>query len=247
MKRILGSGLLAAALLVPLSGCAGAKSGSGSASPTPKPVDVITAAGAKLEGQNLKFSLGSGVDMWMNGNLEAATGRLSVAIEAKGNKIDLVAAGDDVYVGVPMLNGKWAHFSVAKLGADSGGILFADPLFGRRLLGAIASAEQAAAGNFSGTIDLTKLPADASTSADRIIGKFVKSAGDKANAVPFTAVVDGDGRLNEFHVTFPGADKGADLAYNLKFLEIGSPVTVTVPPITNVVEAPPSAYKDLAG
>jgi hypothetical protein len=255
MQRIFTFGVLAAALLAPLAGCGGAttegrvlaiRSVRPSASPTPKPYQVVDNASAKLNGQNLKFSLSTGTaDPPVTGSLDATTGHVSLSVVADGNKLNFVVTGEHMYLGSPASKGRWVRFDVAKLSAESGMLVVAEPLFGRGLLVGSRDVKQAAPGHFVGVIDLFKTPRDTGSAASRLAEHLETAVGE--NEVAFTAVVDAQGRLSEFQATFPGAAHGADMVYDFKILEVGMPVTVTVPPKSKVVEAPASAYKDLAG
>jgi hypothetical protein len=251
MKRTLALGVLATTLLVPVAGCAGTATettgpagnapASVSQSPTPKPAELLAAATAKLDGQNLKFSLDSGNEP-ITGGLDAASGRFTISMISEGSKMEAVVAGNDLYLSTADLKGKWAHMAVAKLKSESSMLLLADPLFGRKLLAAATEVKQGAPGNFTGTIDLTKVTAEAGSPAKRLTDNFAKLAADKATAVAFTATVDAEGRLNTFQATFPGADSGKDLSYDFKITEVSTPVAVQVPPKSKVVEAPASSY-----
>ncbi|GAA3207295.1 hypothetical protein ACFO1B_19400 [Dactylosporangium siamense] len=88
--------------------------------------------------------------------------------------------------------------------------------------------------HFTGTVDVT--------AADTILAPtddVLKKAGAKAKAVPFTATVDGQGRLTAFAID--GASIDPELAMQLTFAGFGSVLPVTEP--AGATPAPDSVYQ----
>jgi len=157
--------------------------------------------------------------------------------------LETTLIGADMWLkitGLPAVPNKWLHLDTAKLPEDSAlgirpGKL--DPANTDRMIESITTIERAGASGYRGTLDLTK----ASTSA--IIDKAtVDTLGDRAKAVPFTAMVDAQGRLTNFTMDL-GMVEGVPVKVNVTYRDFGAKVSPTRPAATDVVEAPDAVYQ----
>jgi len=231
--------VLAVVLLAALGACAATHKAPATA---PDPAVALAAAVARLDGQNVRYTLGDAADRY-TGAYDATAGAHAISGASDGEEFDLVVAGKDLYVGgLTDLGGKHLHYDVRRLAPDHALLIMTDPLAARTFLGAVGELRRAAPGGFTGTFDLTRVNALNAVPARRIADRLAGAAGAGVTAVAFTAAVDGQGRLTEFTATFPKADDGADLGYVLKIVEYGAAVTVAVPAPAMVVEAPATAY-----
>jgi hypothetical protein len=255
LKRTIVIGVFAAVLLTPLSGCAGTpddtrnKPGGGTgtasstSSPSPKPAELFAQAVTKFSGQNVKYTIDGGDGGLMTGQFDATSGGTKVNGDIDGTKMEILALGNDIYLGGLTGDGKWMHAQASKFKDSAVSFLIlVDPLFGQKFLSAAADVKQDQPTTYSGTIDLTKVTATGP--AKRLADSFAKAAGTGATALPFTATVDASGALSTVKITFPKADLGGkDLKYDLKVTELGgSAVTVAAPPKNKVTEAPSDIY-----
>jgi hypothetical protein len=87
----------------------------------------------------------------------------------------------------------------------------------------------------SGTVDLTAATGAASPDATDL-----KAAGAAAKTTPFTATVDGQGRLTDIRVDADAFN--GNLSEEIRYSDFGSPDPVTAPPANSVIPAPESAY-----
>jgi len=126
--------------------------------------------------------------------------------------------------------GKWMHIDAAKVPAGSPFSMESnDPKSAAKLIESAAQVEKTGPGRFSGVLDMTKSP---TVDADSI-----KALGAKANAVPFTAEADDQGRLVELVIdmaaVMPGAGK-----MTTTYSDFGTDVRVEAPPASEVIEMP---------
>ena len=87
----------------------------------------------------------------------------------------------------------------------------------------------------TGTVDLT-----ASTGVTAPPPTDLKDAGAPAKKTPFTATVDGQGRLTDLTIDADSYD--GNLTNDFMFSDFGAPDAVTAPPAASVIPAPPAAY-----
>ena len=87
----------------------------------------------------------------------------------------------------------------------------------------------------TGTVDLT-----AATGVTAPDSTDVKDDGEAAKKTPFTATVDGQGRLTDLTINADSYD--GDLTNDFMFSDFGAPDAVTAPPAADVIPAPPAAY-----
>ena len=155
-------------------------------------------------------------------------------------KLDLGELGDQV-PGMEKLSGKYLHLDQSKI-RDIEDLKFdfqnVDPAGSSALMKAIVDVRKTGEGVYSGTVDLTKAP-----DAEMVDEELVKTLGTQANALPFEAKLDPQGRLTEFAIKMPAAV--GTQAYDLKitYSDYGSAAAVQKPPANETVEAPAEAYK----
>ena len=251
LSRIIVGSVLSTALVAALTGCSAAGTAGGSAaepapsaaSPAPKPATVLAAAVAKTAGVNLKMVLaGEKAEDNVTGSYDA-THKIGSITQASGtDRMTIIATADDLYLaGLSDFKGKTMHLKIAKLDAKSPLAMFADVLTPVTLLTGVKDVSSTAPGSFAGTLDLTK--AQGATAGSRKFLEYVlAAAADRAGAVKFTASVNEQGYLTGFDATLPNIDDGKDGEYDLKFSDFGSPITITKPTGSKVVEAPPAMY-----
>ncbi|GIJ44726.1 hypothetical protein Val02_16120 [Virgisporangium aliadipatigenens] len=248
MKRILAFGATLVAFTLPVAACgekAGGGNGTGAAaspspSPSPKPAEVLAKAAAATEGKNLKFTLkfeGETADCVH----DATSKGTSITAGTGDEKFEFLFFPGTIYMKNILTSGKFFKIDMSKVKATSDFRVLEDPLFARSFLATATDVKADAAGAYSGTLDLTKVTGAAKQAADVL----AKDAGAKATAIPFTATVDAQGRLASFTTTFPGADDGKDMPWELKIQEIGGTATVAQPAPSTVTEFPASEYDDL--
>lgn len=217
-----------------------------SAAPEPSPLEALSAAAQKLNEQPFKIDFAmTGVNG--KGAVDPTTKKLQMTMGiGAGNQamsFDLLAVEEEFYLrlkNVPQTSGKWLHINARKLADNSqlGMMRSGDPLGTNNLIQGVSDVERNGEGSYQGTLDLTK-----STSAS---AQSLKTLGDKAKAVPFTAKVDEEGRLTEFVVDLESLQAGMG-QMKTTYSEFGTPVTVERPPASEVQEAPADVLRALGG
>src|SRR5690349_2803517 len=110
MKRAIAYSVLLAALVAPVAACGdkaekGGTTGAAapSASPSPQPAEVLAAAVAKTEKQNLKFQLDEASDP-VDGTFDAASGGATLKGGKGDEAFDFVIFPGAVYMPNPVAN-----------------------------------------------------------------------------------------------------------------------------------------------
>lgn len=244
-RRLTTTGVaLVAAVSFGLSGCGGADGGSGSpaagassSAPQLEPREELRAAAQKLNESTAKVAF-SMTGFTGNGVVDPATKRAQMAMNVgAGNqamKMDVIAVDQDVYLrlqNVPNLPDKWLHIDSSKLPAGSQLQMMreGDPLNANGLMAGVTELERTGDRAFKGTLDLTKAP-----NADE---DALKTLGEKAKAVPFTAKLDEQGRLIELVVDMQSVQPGLS-EMTTTYSDFGVPVNVEKPAASEVQEAP---------
>ncbi|MBW6438879.1 hypothetical protein KZ829_34630 [Actinoplanes hulinensis] len=231
------------AALAGMGGCGSATTDSKPAATTQAAADPLAefvAASKKLGTETMKMK------MEMPGGIEA-----SGVSDLAGKKVDMVmsvgAAGQTMEIAVRLVGdemfmkygatagAKWWRLDVSKLPASSS-------MNPKNMADASAFAQAAVkveknGDTFSGTLDMTKSP-----TADP---ESLKALGDKASAVPFTAKVDGEGRLTELVIDMSSLGAGAG-KMTTTYSDFGTPVSVEAPPAAEVTEMPAEMLKSLS-
>ncbi|WP_432984608.1 hypothetical protein [Dactylosporangium sp. CA-233914] len=252
LSRFIVGSVLGTALVATLTGCSAAGTAAGgstavpassAASPAPEPATVLAAAVAKTTGVNLKVVLaGDKAEENLTGSYDAKQKIGSIAQASGTDRMTIIATPDDLYLaGMSDFKGKTMHLKIAKLDAKSPLAMFADVLAPLTLLTGVKDVSLTAPGSFTGTLDLTKAQG-ATAGSQKFLDYVLATAADRANTVKFTASVNEQGYLTEFDATLPKIDDGKDGEYDLKFSDFGSPVTITKPTGSKVVEAPAAMY-----
>jgi hypothetical protein len=230
---------MGAVLLLALAACGGGKpsaKASASAGSTVDATAQLAAAVAKTAGQSFTFTVGEPNDN-VTGQYDAT---------AKAAKLTTPDSSDDI---VTMGTDLWAtvdktvqHYDALKFAADDSMALLTDPTAALRFLPAASKVATSGGGAYRGIIDLSAVPAQ-NPATKHLAGMLAQRVGAAATAVPFTAKVDGQGRLTTVDLTLPKADNGKDADYQFVVtgFSIGAPVTR---PTGQIVEAPDAAYRD---
>ena len=246
MKRTITIGMLLAALAAASGACDRGSDRTppadppapSSASPSAAASEQLVAAVAKLDGQSLKYTI-TGNQGTLSGGFDPTTGGITLR-GGTTTKLEYVILDDDVYLKGFDPQGRWWHLSLSRFPSGSTFRLLADPLFGIKFLTTARNIKQEPPGTFTGTLDVTKVTAGAVTS--QIADLLAKGDPAGATAVPFTATVDGQGRLTGVKATFTGVSKSGRLPYELKIVEYGATAPAVRPSRAETVEAPPEAY-----
>ncbi|MGK5742563.1 hypothetical protein [Micromonospora sp. URMC 103] len=253
-RRLATTGVaLVAALGLGLAGCGNetgaddpAAGGSASAAPASSaPADALgklTAAAQKLNEQSVRTKIESSI-LSGGGVMDPTkrTGDMEMSLGPQG-KIRALIVGDDAYLKVTGMTGlpdKWLHMDATKLGQNGQLNLMpeGDPGGANKMIQSVVKVEETGSGSFSGTMDYTKsVPND----------KDIAALGDKAKAVPFTAKVDGEGRLTEFAVDTSVLDASLG-KMTTTYSDFGTAVNVSKPPAAETQEAPEELIKAFGG
>jgi hypothetical protein len=97
-------------------------------------------------------------------------------------------------------------------------------------------------GRISGTTDMTSMAGPSFLRRDHFA-----ALGSAARAVPFTAVLDGTGRLTSLCVQVPAVGKFAATTYNVAYTGYGSTARPEPPAAGNQIPAPDAAYELFRG
>jgi hypothetical protein len=170
----------------------------------------LVAAAAKLTTDTFKVTSEMGKTLSTSGELDPKAKKAKMTVTLGGGtatKVDIVQLADDMYMKfdgqLAQLVGKgWMHIDASKLKAGStfNQLQGNDPAGTQAMAKAVTDVEKSG-NDFKGTIDLTKTPQYNKDS--------MKALGAKASAVPFTAKVDGEGRLVAMTVEMEGLMTGA--------------------------------------
>jgi hypothetical protein len=231
------------------SGAAGQPSGAASAGASAASTALL-ASTRQLGREPYHYHFASGTlsgDGMADPAAKAAQSSLTGTQSGNAAKIDMIAVGTDFWfklnlgtanqtLGITTDN--WLHLDAARLGA--GANLPADPTGGAAsasgLLSGAGEVQRTDDRHFSGTIDLTKV-----TGVAGVDQELLTKAGAKASAVPFTAVLDDQGRLSDLRLDLSSARPGQVL--EVSFSQYGTPVSVTKPDPAQVTEAPDTVYQ----
>ena len=256
MKRILAGGaapfafaVLLFVLVAPVAACGdrfddvtGDATGSTAPSPVPslQPAEVLAKAAAAIEKTNLRYTLKAEDDTvecvydarTLGTRLSGGTGAARIEFTVFPGELFVEDAKAKVVYRV----------DAAKVPAGSSLTFLSEPLFARAFLAAAKDVRENADGELAGVLDLTKVPAGTGRSR-AIADAFAKAAGARATDIPFVASVDAEGRFAGLRATFPGADQGKDLEWDLRVVEVGGAAAVPRP--TGYKELPAEKYKDM--
>jgi hypothetical protein len=209
------------------------------------PAAELAAAATKLADDSLKVKTTMAAGLNAEGAADRAGDKMVMSMTIgdgtdpdSAMQVDLRKIGTDVYMKMggamgAMLGdkaGKWMHIDAAKVPAGSPFSMESnDPKSAAKLIESAAQVEKTGPSSFSGVLDMTKSPTVDSDS--------IKALGAKANAVPFTAKADDQGRLVELVIDMeaimPSAGK-----MTTTYSDFGTDVRVEAPPASEAIEMP---------
>ncbi|WP_203916384.1 hypothetical protein [Rugosimonospora africana] len=261
-RRIAIASLAALAVVGFAAGCkgtttgaagGGASAGTGgtaSSAPAVAPKDALVASTKQLSQTSYHYTItstgltGSGAS---DPASKSASMSMSGAQQGTSMKLDLIKVDTDIYLKMDagQLNSqlgvspdKWMHIDAAAMGANNSVLSF--PGGGdtdvNGLLAGVVNVQSTDGKTLTGTLDLTKATGNSAVSADAL-----SKAGAKAKAVPFTAVLDDQGRLSSLKIDGSGIQDG--LTVNMTFTDYGKPAGISKPDSSSVVEAPDTVQK----
>jgi hypothetical protein len=148
--------------------------------------------------------------------------------------------------GLPKLPKKWMLIDPSKIkDKDSSPLAYEgeiDPGSTAGVFQSSADVHEVSPGHFAGTTDLSQ-----QTDAGIVDDATLKALGAKAKAVPFQAVVDGQGHLTSTTVKIPAAGKVKASTYAVIYDGFGSTETPAVPAAGQQQKAPATVYEMLNG
>jgi hypothetical protein len=115
-----------------------------------------------------------------------------------------------------------------------------DPVNTAALLSSTTDVHATGGNSYAGTLDLTKAAGLAGVDQVTIDGY-----GTAAQKVPFTAGLDGQGRLSVLTIDLPAVGGQQVQPIEALYTDYDAPVTVQRPAASEVTEAPDSLYKSL--
>ena len=154
---------------------------------------------------------------------------------------------DSLTAMVELFSGKqWMRVDMSKLKGEDMQISLADPdLVGvGQLTKGVVTAERAAGGSITGTLDVTKVKDD-----DGMFGESAFEGLDpaKAAALPYEATLDTEGRLTKFALETPKFGDTPAGKWTVDFTGYGAAAKQEAPPAAEVKEMPADGYKMLNG
>lgn len=155
-------------------------------------------------------------------------------------KFDLGSAGDAQFGIDPT---KWMKVDQSKLtgpNAKPFDLTSGDALDVAGLVAGLNSVQQTDATHLAGTVDLTKATGASAPSAGELT-----TAGAPAKTTPFTATLDGQGRLVELKVDADSFNK--DLTFDIAFSAFGSATPISAPAASDIIPAPDAVYQIMNG
>lgn len=199
--------------------------------------DALAAAAAKFKDTTAKMTMsmaGGGAAVKITGQLDGPGKKSASVMDVMTLKMEVVQLADQVYMkadGVPGMPKGWMHIDVSKLGAQSSlRKSIEDPSYSAKMLTTAAQVQWDGAGKVKGVLDLSQSPSMNPALAGTI--------GDKIKAVPFTATIDGQGRLTTMTVALGGLAPTAGVGdMTIAYSDFGAPVTIEKP-TGEIVEAP---------
>jgi len=236
----------------PSPGVSGGDILTASDEPEPVPTEPASAlrdAAARVAGQNIRFTLGNGVDR-ADGVIEGATGAASLSRIIDGHRVQVDVFGSELYLAGFLPADRIMRVDATRLPDGHELLPVASPLLALRLFTGLTEVKAARHGRYSGLIDLTAVrtaldeagPYQPQGTEVRLVNYLAAQAGDRAGRVEFTAIVDGAGRLAQVQIVIPRADSGRDFTYELVVGQVGVTIGVPRPGGPAVVDAPASFY-----
>jgi hypothetical protein len=254
-----------AAVAFAVTGCADADTASPGTSPTadtpsasasagnadPAAAAALASATAALGTTSFKVTMTSGPGLKLTGLMDAPNGTGTADLTATGPNTEInvktLLVGQDLYLKVPGVTkgDTWTHVDVSRLpeGANVGlrpGQI--DPANTAQLLTSTTDVRQVNARSYEGTLDLTKAAGVAGVNET-----LVKTWGDQAQNVPFTAGLDEQGRLSALTIQLPAVNGQQAQPLEVLYTDYGTKVEAQKPAAADTTEAPDSLYTSLGG
>lgn len=265
-RRWIRTGVAALASLgLGLAGC-GTATDTGAETPTTSapadPKQVLVASTEQIEKGNFKFAI-TGGELSGEGQVHAPSRSAELTMTAKSAdfsmdlgyvfvepdtwvklKLDLGELGE--LPGAKKLNSdKWMHVDQSKVKSlDDFSIDFddIDPAGAEKILATADGVQKTAEGTYAGKVDLSK-----ASDAGLVEEDVVKALGAQANALPFEAKVDGEGRLTALKVDIPAAGETKAHTIQVTYSDYGAASPAKKPAASEVIEAPEDVYNILGG
>lgn len=260
-RRLAIIGMAVVIVAASLAGCKGQSSGAGAttldstgptatssaappASPTPADATAEFAAAAqklRATSYTTRTIIGpSTTDAVVDPKTKSTRAHTVVSAAGQTVTVDYVVIGNDLYLkmsGLPVRGiraGAYYHVDATRLSPDKGlRINPADPSTTAHLDSQIVNVHKTGPRSFAGTFDLTK-----GKSADQS-QQILNTMGSAAQAVPFEATVDDQGRLATVSATLPSAG-GQSLQFSADYSGFGRAYRITRP--AGAREAPAQLY-----
>jgi hypothetical protein len=245
------------AIVAPLAfgtACAnGAGSPAASATP-PSGSAVLAAAAAKTRGQSYQFVVAYGTTLTgegvTTGTGSATSMKVTIADPGSGVivKIDALVLKDAAYARIDLGQAAgamvgispttWVHIDPAKApGAARLGIAPGKDIFGPdTYVKAVETANADGSTQVSGTLDLSK------TALPGLALAQLPAGADGKKTLPFTATLDGEGRIVTITVKVPAVGTLAAADLTTTYSNWGVTVDATPPPASQTIDAPPLVY-----
>ena len=216
---------------------------SAAAAHDPAAAQELAAAAKKLADDTVKVDMQMGGGVSMAGAMDPKAGKAEMTMKMSAGEqsdIKVIKVADELFLKFSgslekLAGAKWMRLDVADLKAGSNFAIMpeGDPT-GANALATAATRVNRTADGFTGVLDITKAPS--------LNKESLKALGATANTVPFTAKVDGSGRLVEMTVDMTGLAPSAG-RMTTTYSGFGEPVSVKAPPKAQTTEPP----KELAG
>ncbi|MFJ6195380.1 hypothetical protein [Micromonospora sp. NPDC092111] len=208
-----------------------------------EPAVVLAAAARKVDEQSYRLTVndgaaGDGTTLVWDPKGRRGLETTSLAVANGKVTIERLTTGADVYVKVtapdrrvPVWDGRtWWHIGTAGK-ASTAATAGLDMTRVASTLSASGTSRRTGERAYAGTLDLRGR-------AD-VLGKGVDGVlGDRAAAVPFTAELDGQGRLVRYRLEV-AAEQGRTAALDLTYADFGLPVSAEKPAAELIGEDPP--------
>ncbi|TWJ23995.1 hypothetical protein JD76_04141 [Micromonospora endolithica] len=253
--------MLAAALLVPgMAACNKSESADPAASASATPADpkealrastkelgqgnfTFTMTGAGLTGKGLVHKPSNSVqfDLTFDDGSGSTMGMEMIMIESDSwVKMDLGELADSVPA-MAKLKDKYQHIDKTKI-KDSDALAVdlenPDPAGADALFKSITDVQETGKGTYAGKLDVSGV-----TDSGAIDSDVIKSLGDQAKALPFTAKLDDQGRLAELTMPIPAAGETKAHEIKVTYADYGKATGAQKPPADKVIEASPETYE----
>jgi hypothetical protein len=225
------------------------------------PRDALLAAVPDTKVGAYKFDIKGGVTP-MSGVLDAPKKTIELKLVQKEPDIGLTMTMTSLVIdkkgwmkiafspanlpGLPKLPKKWVLLDPAKIkDPDNSPLEYGDetdPGYVTQLVQSSAGLTESKPGHYAGTTDLTQV-----TDAEIVDEKTLTALGDKAKAVPFTAVIDGAGHLTSAVVKVPAAGQAKAATYQVTYSAFGTTATPAEPAANQQTPATGAVYELLNG